>query len=105
MNYHITRFNNKHQKYIEIYLSKCFPKYLTCLQEMQINLNLKCEEEILKAYVYNNNIAFMKDPRISDLQEFSNIQLGIIIVQTSTVNYLLMLLQLKWNPRAFITNW
>ena len=58
----------------------------------------------LKAYVYNNNIAFMKDPRISDLQEFGNIQLGIIIVQTSTVNYLLMLLQLKWNPRAFITN-
>ena len=30
----------------------------------------------LKAYIYNNNIAFMKDPRICDLQEFNNIQLG-----------------------------
>ena len=48
MNRHVTGLNNKHQKCIEIYLRECFPKHLTRLQEMQINLNLKREEEILR---------------------------------------------------------
>ena len=48
---------------------------------MQINLNLKREEEILRLkytsyYIALNNIVFNKYPGICDLQEFNNIQLG-----------------------------
>ena len=80
-NRHVTGLNNKHQKCIEIYLRECFPKHLTRLQEMQINLNLKCKEEILRLintsyYIVLSNIAFNKYPGICDLQEFNNIQLG-----------------------------
>ena len=82
MNRHITGLNTKHQKCTEIYLRECFPKHLTCLQEMQINLNFKHEEEVLRLintsyYITLNNIAFNKYPEICNLQESNNIQLGI----------------------------
>ena len=78
MNRHVAGLSNKHQKCIEIYLRECFPKHITSLQEMQINLNLK-REEILRlintVYYLVLNIAFSKYPGICDLQESSNIQL------------------------------
>ena len=57
------------------------PKHLPRLQEMEVNLNLKREEEILRLintlyYIALSNIAFNKYPGICDLQEFNNIQLG-----------------------------
>ena len=82
MNCHITGLNNKHQKCTEIYLRECFPKHLTRLQEMQINLNFKHEEEILSLintsyYIALNSVAFNKYPGICNLQESNNVQLGV----------------------------
>ena len=84
MNHQVAGLNNKHQKCIEIYLSKCFPKHLTYLQEMQINLNLKHEEEIVRLintsyYIALNNIAINKYPGICNLKESNNIHLGNIV--------------------------
>ena len=84
MNHQVAGLSNKHQKCIEIYLRQCFPKHLTYVQEMQINLNLKHEEEIVRLintsyYIASNNIAINKYPGICNLKECNNIHLGNIV--------------------------
>lgn len=46
MNWHVSEVNNKYQKCVDTYLWESFPQ--TCVQigQTQIDLQLKCEEEI-----------------------------------------------------------
>ena len=102
MNRHITGLNTKHQKCTEIYLRECFPKHLTCLQEMQINLNFKHEEEVLRLintsyYITLNNIALISILKYAIFKNLTTFNWEFVIVRASIVDYSLILSQLKWN--------
>ena len=102
MNRHITGLNTKHQKRTEIYLRECFPKHLTCLQEMQINLNFKHEEEVLRLintsyYITLNNIALISILKYAIFKNLTTFNWEFVIVRASIVDYSLILSQLEWN--------
>ena len=102
MNRHITGLNTKHQKCTEIYLRECFPKHLTCLQEMQINLNFKHEEEVLRLintsyYITLNNIALISILKYAIFKNLTTFNWEFVIVRASIVDYSLILSQLEWN--------
>ena len=104
MNRHITGLNTKHQKCTEIYLRECFPKHLTCLQEMQINLNFKHEEEVLRlintSYYINIHwiiLLFISILKYAIFKNLTTFNWEFVIVWASIVDYSLILSQLKWN--------